>query len=497
MLAAAGGFGSGGSDSRCRADHSTGRPLARAVVTLHAVGGSGAARASIRTGSTGQFVFSPLTAGAYLLNASRPGFAGLKYGQKNWNAPGIPIPAAEEAQPFLELRLRRLGSITGTVWDENEVGIAEQEVMAYRNSRPPTLVARGRTDDRGVYRIGGLDPGQYLVRSASKELDEQSSVVPTFYRDAMQIGDARTVDVELDQQATEINIRPVFGRLLKLTGTLYGVPSYGAGLVQVALISDMGQISVNVDNSGQFSFSQLAPGNYELLADASQGRPPSAAYRKLFLGRDVAGLPLQLSQIPTIQISTQEKEGRSIDPRSIFVLARRKDLSGAGATQRLKDGSALLPGRWDISVGPTAELYPVSIAVHGAEHVQPGRADTWNEFLLGSGRRVDVTVTMSSGAAALRGKVTRSINEPAAGAPVYLEAFDAATGQRLADLRQTRTGARGEYHFAGLTPGTYRILSSFEFENPEEKTMESARARIVSVKTGNESVEELELFSRP
>ena len=157
-----------------------------------------------------------------------------------------------------------------------------------------------------------------------------------------------------------------------------------------------------------------------------------------------------------------------------------------------------MPGRWDFSVAPTAQLYPVSMTMHGgAEHTAPGRADTWNEFLLGSGRRTELTVTMASGAAGVRGKVTRSLGEPAPGAPVYLEAFDIATGQRLADLRQTLTDPRGEYRFAGLTPGSYRIVSSFDFKNPDERTMEAARARIVSVKASEESVEELELFSRP
>jgi protocatechuate 3,4-dioxygenase beta subunit len=476
-------------------DHSSGRPVARAIVTLQAVQGSGAAKASIRTGSSGSFVFSSLTTGVYLLSASRPGFAVLKYGQKKWNTPGMPIQVAEESAPFLDLRLHRLGAVTGVVWDENEIGIPEQEVLAYRNTRPPTLAARGRTDERGVYRIGGLEPGQYLIRSGAKELDEETGVVPTFYKDATAARDARTVDVELDQQAAEINVRPVFGKLLKLTGAVYGIPMPGGGPVQVTLISDMGQTSVMADGYGRFGFSQLAPGNYELVAEASQGRRPSAAFRSFFMDRDVAGLPLQLGQIPSVQISIQEQQGRTIDPRSITVLARRKDLSGEGATLRLQNGAPLLPGRWDIAVAPTAEMYPVSIAMQGADQTRAGRADTWNEYTLSPRNQVDLTITISSGAAAVHGKVTRSINEPAPGAPVYLEAFDPATGQRLAELRQALTNARGEYGFSGLTPGSYRIVSSFEFDEPDERTMEAARAKLLAVKAGSDSVQELELYT--
>jgi len=476
-------------------DHSTGRPLAPAVVTLQAVQGYGAGKASVRTGSSGQFVFSPLSAGAYLVSASRLGFAGVKYGQKYWNAPGAPILVAEESAPFLDLRLRRLGSITGIVWDENEIGIPEQEVFAYRNTRPPTLVARSRTDDRGGYRIGGLEPGQYLIRSGPKDLDEETSVVPTFYKDSIAAVDARTIDVELDQQTPDINVRPAFGKLFKLTGAVYG-PMPGAGAVTVNLISDMGQITVTANSSGQFSFDHLAPGNYELVADASQSRPPSGAYRRFFMDRDT-GFPLQLGPNPIVRLGIQEQDGKPVDQRAVSVLARRKDLSGEGYTQRLKDGAALLPGRWEIAAAPAGDFYPVAISMHGAESMQPGRADTWNEFLVGPRPRVDLQLTLAVGAAGLRGRVTRSINEPAAGAPVYLETFDAAAGKRVADLRKTLTDTRGEYRFTGLTPGDYRVVSSFEFEDPDEKMMEAARALMVSLKPGGESVQDLNLYTRP
>src|SRR5215216_3266949 len=149
-------------------DQYTGRPLARSIVTLESIQGYGSPKTSVRTGSTGQFVFTSLNAGAYLLSAARPNFATWRYGQKFWNAPGMPIFLTEDAAPYLDLRLHRLAAISGTIWDENEIGIAEQEVYAYRNTKPPTLSARGRTDDRGIYRIGGLNPGQYLIRAGAK-----------------------------------------------------------------------------------------------------------------------------------------------------------------------------------------------------------------------------------------------------------------------------------------------------------------------------------------
>lgn len=142
-------------------ENSSGRPLARALVTLVTIGAHGAGGSfSVRANSSGQFVFSELRAGAYLISASRTGFAPMRYGQKTWKAAGTPIFMPDAESNFVaELRLRRLGAIAGTVWDENQVGVPEQSVAVYQAIRPPRMVAKAKTDDRGVYRVGGLEPG--------------------------------------------------------------------------------------------------------------------------------------------------------------------------------------------------------------------------------------------------------------------------------------------------------------------------------------------------
>jgi len=163
-------------------EHLSGRPLARALVTLTAVGpqeaGGGVAT---RANSTGQFRFLNLAAGAYLLSATRTGFVTLQYGQKNWKSAGTPIFLSEPDTNFTaELRLRRLSAITGMVWDENQVELAEQDVVVYEDTRPLRMLERVKTDDRGIFRIGELRPGRYLVRTRGTVLDENGGPVPTF-----------------------------------------------------------------------------------------------------------------------------------------------------------------------------------------------------------------------------------------------------------------------------------------------------------------------------
>lgn len=479
-------------------DHYTGRPLARTVVTLESIQGYGSAKTSIRTGSTGQFVFLSLNPGAYLLSAARPSFATWKYGQKFWNAPGAPIFLTEESAPYLDLRLHRLAAISGAIWDENEIGIAEQEVYAYRNTKPPTLSARGRTDDRGVYRIGGLNPGQYLIRAGSKQLDEETAVTPTFYKDSVSVEDARVVDVELDQQVADINVRPNFGTLLRLSGVAGPIPDHCPGSIFVTLSSDMGQTTASTPS---FSFDQLSRGNYELVAEFAPTTPTrdcerAAAYLSFYLGRNDTK-PLRLGTIPSIQLSLEDKDGKIVDPSLVTVVARRKDLSGEGTPFEIKDGAVLLPGRWEITASTRGNLYPVSISLSNPGTPQRGRGDAWNEFVLTARGRVTLKVLVATGAASLRGRVTKSISDPAIGAPVYLEAFDPDSQKRLSDLRKILTDTRGDYRFVGLTPGSYRIVSSFEFEDPDERMMESVRAKMVVVSPGTESTHDLDLYIRP
>jgi hypothetical protein len=202
-------------------EHFSGRPLARAEVKLTVIGPQGTAGSEIKTraSSAGQFLFSGLGVGAYLLSASRTGFAELRYGQKTWKAAGAPIVLSEADSHFLaELRLRRLGAIAGIVWDENQVGLADQDVVVYEATRPPKIAAQVKTDDRGVYRAGGLEPGRYYVRTRGRMMDEGSGALPTFFKDVGPVEQARTVDAYLDQQTDDVNIQPVFGRLFPLRG---------------------------------------------------------------------------------------------------------------------------------------------------------------------------------------------------------------------------------------------------------------------------------------
>src|SRR4030095_1728197 len=116
----------------------------------------------------------------YTITAEKPAYVKTYYGSKRvGRGPATPIAIAE-AQRLTDLRvtLLRGAVIEGTVFDENGVPMSNAQVRAMQ----PTLVGRQRklvappgppwatTDDRGVYRLYGLPPGEYTVLAGGGNL---------------------------------------------------------------------------------------------------------------------------------------------------------------------------------------------------------------------------------------------------------------------------------------------------------------------------------------
>lgn len=471
-------------------ENQTGRPLARTEIALEPVPGTPGEGSSGRTNTYGAFEFSGLASGSYLITASRAGFAPVQYGQKHWKAPGVPVVVETSGAANLIIRLPRLGAITGSVLDENEVGLADHDVVAYRAARPLQVAGRARTDDRGRYRLSGLEPGRYFVRTAARQF-EDAGYLPTFHRDTLRADEAAGVEVELDRDTPDINLHPIGGRLVTLSGQV--VPP---AAINVSLVSDTGAENTMSDALGNFRFRPAAPGRYELYAQSAADPKTGvqAAYQPLLLDRDRSDIRLTLRPLPQVHFVFQDLEGKPVDYHAVRVLARRKDLSGTGRTQMLElsaDRLAFLPGRWDLAL--EAPGYFVS-RLSGPRLPPPGmaRADGWNELLI-NGNIDPVQFVLSAKPGSVRGTVLRGGRAPAAGAPVYLEAFDPAAHRLLKEVQVTRADTHGQYHFDDLAPGSYVVVSSFDLDPPDSAS-DIHGAKTLKVEESREVVQDLDLL---
>ncbi len=458
-------------------DHRSGRPLARTRVNLEPAGGNVSAVAtSAYSDSSGQCVFSPLAAGAYLLTARRPGYAVEKYGQRRFNGPGTAVVLQEDTQFLAEIRMRKLGVITGEVRDENQVGIAGQTVYAYKAGPRLKLAAGGQSDDRGVFRIAGLEPGRYLIRTAARDLEGHFGLLPTFFGQTTRAQDARAVDVGLDEEMAGIGIQPLPGRLSSLAVTLAGPTP-----ASLTLIGDTGKREASLAPGGSTGFDQLAPGPYDLIAESTAG-PLKAARLRIFISKESEHAVVELQPAPSLRMRCEEKYGNALDTRSIAIFVRRKEPADEPHPRRLSCGeqASLSPGLWEVAAAGPPDSYVASLrdAVKGGEAY---------EVTLEPGGHRDVTLVFGLKPGSLTGVIKTSDGQTAPGAPVFLNALDPDLRSRLGGVRQARADQNGQYRFTGLPPGRYEVLSSFAVQDPGESDWTPGWGEAVTVEEGSEA----------
>lgn len=165
------------------------RPVAHAEVTL---GGAPptAKNTRVLTDAEGRFVFMDLPGGTYTLTATKSGYAEGAHGRRRPLGLSQPVALADvERLGDLTIPLWKFAAISGTVTDEAGepmVGIAvrvmSRTVMAGKQKFVPG--ATGRTDDRGLYRIASLIPGDYAVVVPSTQVSAPESIVDLRRRSA-------------------------------------------------------------------------------------------------------------------------------------------------------------------------------------------------------------------------------------------------------------------------------------------------------------------------
>lgn len=474
-------------------EHQTGKYLARATIVAQPIAGTPGTTISMRTSVSGVFEFSSLAAGWYTVRVTRLGFMPVEYGQKRWNSAGMPMQLTDNSPTFVSFRMPRWSAISGTVVDGNEIGLPEHDVVVYRNTRPPVETARAKSDERGVYRVSGLDPGTYLVRTAGAQ-DEEGTFLPTFGRESINVENARLVQVDLDQQANNIDVRPLPGQLFTVWGEAGADPPF-TPTRRVTIATDVGRQSVTT--TGPFRFAGLTPVPYEIYVEAPANDDPDVKlqgiYQSSSLRADI-GLRLPLSSKSNGGFEIRGGPARS-QAREMRLEVRRKDLAGEGEITKLPTPNGrdqLPPGRWDVRLIPPAGYHVSAFQGKGGYRAGRTRPEGWNEIVV-DGYGGNARFTLTAGGGSITGVVKSGV-EPVGGAPVYLEGWDPTSRQRVVEPRVTRTDLRGNYTFRYLPPGAYRVLATFEYRDPDVGVFDTASAPSLRVEANGEETRDLDLW---
>ena len=466
-------------------DEETGNPLARTGVTLTPLPGTQAVTLSIRTGDSGQFSMLSVRPGWYLLRTTRRGYADAEAGQLRAGRPGIPFEVLpEQSSTFFQLRMKRLAAIAGSLLDENSIGLPDQTVHVYTARKPVRRVAEGKTDDRGIFRVGGLDAGSYVVRSGPWLLEDSSGLVPTYYKYGTNLESAERMTARLGETITDVVIHPQKGRLVTLSGIVSPPPRRPDAAVRLTLITDTGRRQI-AGSAGPFEAASVPPGPVELVAEGLD----CGSYTKLVVDRDMNGLRIGCNPLypGILEWRVQDMVRPNV---SYPILARRADLDGTSVARVFRPSELILPGHYELLVQTGAQHYAMGMRA-GFGAVVAAREDGWVGVDLGNQFRL--SVLLSETPCAIGGTVGAS-GKMVAGAIVYLEASNPELPEPRMQLWSARTDHTGKYLFSGLPPGRYRLLSTFGFDPEDRFAMKEAKE--VRVREGETGVVDLELVLR-
>jgi protocatechuate 3,4-dioxygenase beta subunit len=479
----------------------TGYSLARARVRLQPIPKSGQPQGKpiqIRSGRSGQFAFGNVADGLYLLVDECDNYFPVAHGQRRPNGQGIPIHVTKDSQLFSTLRMRRKGAITGRVLDENGVAIPGVQVLAYRARLPLRTAGRGVSDDRGVYRIIGLDPGKYWVRTATYAHEDGSGRLPTFGPESRDAVQSRIHIAAADIDTSDADIRPAAGDLFRLSGTVQ-CPSIYSAPVTITLSTETGRQTKQADCApAQFQFDGLAPAVYEIFATSRTGS--EAGYTELYLEKDNDSGGVRMQRLPEVNWEFRRDGAPLLPMPSITLSGRREDLSNLDEARAIPIPKApIAPGNWEISATPGSGQYIESIANTFNRRRRAWKvdlsADAYDVYIEAgySGRLV---VSISDKAAQITGAVTNE-GAPVAGAPVFLWPVSEQARRSLRGWRSMLTTADGKFHFDGLPPGDYRMLATFDMSEVDADTMEEARAVTAHTAASQTKTIDLALWSAP
>jgi hypothetical protein len=480
-------------------EYASGRPLSRTAVRLDPVPGSVSASLQpqvLRSGRSGAFTFPRVAAGLYFLTALRDGYLPSSSGQRLPSGHGVPLSITADSTSFVELRMLHKGALTGRVLDENGVGMSGVPVVAFRATLPLRSMGRATSDDRGVYRIAGLEPGKYWVRTGAHTLPDGTGWLPTFSPQGRQVRDARVSRVNADADSAYLDVSPESGPLFSVGGWIV---CRKPGRVLVTLSSETAQLSSQTicgDSPGSYQFKGLSGGDYEIRATVDNDT--ASAFAEFTLASDLA-LNLSLSGWLASEIEVWRGSG-VVTGVPITLIARPQSLSDLGDAAEIRNLRAdLPPGHWEMRA-----LVPDGLYVDSISNVRAGtrgRSSLWRsssafDVFIEPGRTSRIRVTVADQAGRLAGAV-KAETKSAAGAPVFLWPVAESARRSLGGFLKAIADNEGRFHFDNLPPGDYRVLASFDVSEIDDELAELSRAPVVHCKAGQSAAIELQVWTAP
>ncbi len=458
-----------------------GAPGVAVVLVLDVDGMQRTTRYRAYTDDTGTYRITNVPPGNYRAQTAAPGFVAVDALPSPFGKSTVLLINKDETVANIDFELVRGGVITGKVTDSDGRPLIEETVsISSAESNPSYMISsqRGtRTDDRGVYRIFGIPPGNYKVAAGTNELSpsrERSAFRQTFHPSATDPSQATIINVSEGSETTNVDITlkgvdgvySVRGRIIDGdTGRPVANVSYG---IKVYLTPNQssGLSDGSVSNSnGEFKWENLRPGKYAVYLNPSSDSDWRADDSPFEVNdRDVTGLVIKTIKATTVSgvIILEGTNDKSVLEKlsrasvSIRIEAEDKSTGFSSSTRMLPDGSFRFSGL--LAGVATFEVEGKGLGLVRVERngvIQPAGIPIRDREQI-SGLRLIVHYSDAS----IRGVLKLPNYAPLpANTKFFVSLKRIGELDQPGSLRPAEVDARGQFVAEGLLPGTYEVMA--------------------------------------
>ena len=433
------------------------RPAPGVKVTARAAGGK--LLGSTRTDPSGRYRFAPLPPGRVTLAAARPGYfaRAVAAGEKNLI---VDLTATQELAGA-DFEIEAGGVITGRLTDSFGDPLEKIPVTIHRvvdaDSGHRDFTTTAITDDRGIYRAFGLEPGRYILMAVPHSMsDADAHRAPIYYPGTTDETRAAEIEVKAAAEITGIDLAVRPEPAFRIAGQVVGpaAEEMGRTSLRVAALKsnrDGGpSFGMPVESDGRFRTPALPAGTYIVSAfirePGPSGMARSMVRQVVDLRADIAELALRPGPPGQITGRIVFTPGDASRPKPAELRLGAIDPTfhqRVGTIARAPDYrfhfSALWAGRYRLATDSPGTYLLQAPEVDVAE---------------GGSTEIELRVGLNMG------RLTGLVKAPGRGSPLaHARVAVAKAGASPLEIRTTQTDQNGRFVLPDLAPGEYQVCA--------------------------------------